>query len=336
MPTWRPRKRARASSSRALKRVPLTTTSPLSGRSSPAITISKVDFPEPEGPISPIASPGATRRLTSFRIWTRAAPVPSERLTFEMEMVSGSRPASDEDSMRLSMARSYGTSAAAVERQGRMFVHMLVLGLALAMAGAAFAQTPAAGGAKPIKMAVLGDSLSAGLGLSASAAFPARLKKSLEAKGIVVDMINAGVSGDTSSGGRDRLDWSVPEGTDAVIVELGANDALRGTDPAVTRAALSDILTRLKARKVAVLLCGMLAPPNYGQEYAARFNAIYPELSKSFGVPLYPFFLEGVAADAKLNQADGIHPTAEGVNIIVNGMLPTVETFIRPIRLQHS
>ena len=152
-------------------------------------------------------------------------------------------------------------------------------------------------------MVVLGDSLSAGFGLPAPAAFPARLQKALKTNGIEVDMINAGVSGDTSSGGRDRLDWSVPEGTEAVIVELGANDALRGIDPKVTRAALSDIVTRLKARKIAVLLCGMLAPPNYGSDYAARFNAIYPDLAKSFGVPLYPFFLEGVAADAKLNQA---------------------------------
>src|SRR5258708_8054310 len=114
-------------------------------------------------------------------------------------------------------------------------------------------------------------------------------------------MINAGVSGDTSSGGRDRLDWSVPEGTEAVILELGANDALRGTDPAVTRAALSDILTRLKARGVAVLLCGMVAPPNYGSEYATRFNAIYPELAKSFGVPLYPFSLDILASVTPLN-----------------------------------
>ena len=125
-------------------------------------------------------------------------------------------------------------------------------------------------------------------------------------------MINAGVSGDTTSGGRDRLDWSVPEGTEAVILELGANDALRGIDPKIARAALADILTRLKARKVAVLLCGMVAPPNYGADYSARFNAIYPDLAKAFGVPLYPFFLEGVASDAKLNQPDGLHPTAEG------------------------
>ena len=217
-----------------------------------------------------------------------------------------------------------------------MFAHMLVLGMALMAASWAFAQAPAAGAGKPIKMVVLGDSLSAGLGLSASAAFPARLKESLKIKGIGVDMINAGVSGDTSSGGRDRLDWSVPEGTDAVILELGANDALRGTDPKVTRAALTDILARLKARKVAVLLCGMLAPPNYGSDYSARFNAIYPDLAKSFGVPLYPFFLEGVAADARLNQADGLHPTAEGVDVIVKNILPTVEAFVGAISGQRS
>jgi acyl-CoA thioesterase-1 len=217
-----------------------------------------------------------------------------------------------------------------------MIVHILVLGLALMGTGTAFAQTPAAGAAKPIKMVVLGDSLSAGLGLSAAAAFPERLQKSLKAKGIDVDIINAGVSGDTSSGGRDRLDWSVPEGTEAVIVELGANDALRGTDPAVTRAALTDIVKRLKARGIAVLLCGMLAPPNYGSDYAARFNAIYPDLAKSFGVKLYPFFLEGVAADARLNQADGMHPTAEGVDAIVKNILPTVEAFLGTIAGQRS
>jgi acyl-CoA thioesterase-1 len=217
-----------------------------------------------------------------------------------------------------------------------MFVHMLVLGMALMAAGAALAQAPNPKPAKPIKMVVLGDSLSAGLGLSASAAFPARLQKSLQSKGIAVDMINAGVSGDTSSGGRDRLDWSVPEGTEAVILELGANDAMRGIDPKLTRSALTDILTRLKARGVAVLLCGMVAPPNYGSDYSARFNAIYPDLAKSFGVPLYPFFLEGVAADAKLNQADGIHPTAEGVDAIVRNILPVVEAFLGAISGQRS
>jgi acyl-CoA thioesterase-1 len=226
-----------------------------------------------------------------------------------------------------------------------MFVHMLVLSMLLlslaaaaevGFAAPALAQAPAGTGGKPIKMVVLGDSLSAGYGLPAAAAFPARLQNALKNNGIDVDMGNAGVSGDTSSGGRDRLDWSVPDGTAAVILELGANDALRGTDPKVTRSALSDILTRLKARGIAVLLCGMVAPPNYGSDYAARFNAIYPDLAKSFAVPLYPFFLEGVAADARLNQADGMHPTAEGVDVIVRNILPTVEAFVGAISGQRS
>ena len=217
-----------------------------------------------------------------------------------------------------------------------MFVQMLVLGLALMAGKPVLAQTSAAIEARPIKMVVLGDSLSAGLGLAGSDAFPAKLQKALKANGIDVEMINAGVSGDTSSGGRDRLDWSVPKGTQAVIVELGANDALRGTDPTVTRAALTDIVTRLKARGIAVLLCGMLAPPNYGSEYSARFNTIYPDLAKSSGVSLYPFFLEGVAADARLNQADGLHPTAEGVDMIVRKILPTVQAFLGKISGQRS
>jgi len=217
-----------------------------------------------------------------------------------------------------------------------MFAHMLVLGLMLLAPAAALAQATAASETKPVKMVVLGDSLSAGLGLSAPAAFPARLQKSLQSKGIAVDVINAGVSGDTTSGGRDRLDWSVPEGTQAVIVELGANDALRGVDPKVTRSALSDILTRLKARKIAVLLCGMYAPPNYGADYSARFNAIYPDIAREFGVPLYPFFLEGVATEAKLNQPDGLHPTAEGIDVIVKNILPTVEAFLGAIAGQRS
>jgi acyl-CoA thioesterase-1 len=229
----------------------------------------------------------------------------------------------------------------AVEGQWRMFVQMLVLGLLffageLAIAPGAGAQTPEGHGAKPIQMVVLGDSLSAGFGLPGPAAFPARLQKALKSNGIDVDMINAGVSGDTSSGGRDRLDWSVPEGTEAVIVELGANDALRGIDPKITRQALSEIVTRLKARKIAVLLCGMLAPPNYGSEYAARFDSIYADISKSFGVPLYPFFLEGVAGDAKLNQADGLHPTAVGVDMIVKNILPTVQAFLGALPGQRS
>jgi len=201
----------------------------------------------------------------------------------------------------------------------------LAAALATAMLGLGSAQA-----AVP-RILVLGDSLTAGYGLPPGEAFPVILQHRLAADGYTVEMLNGGVSGDTTAGGLARLDWALSDKPDYVLLELGANDALRGTDPAVTRAALTDMLTRLKARKIAVLLCGMLAPPNYGTEYAARFNAIYPELSKSFGVPLYPFFLEGVAADAKLNQADGIHPTAEGVDIIVKNILPSVEAFLGAI-----
>lgn len=185
---------------------------------------------------------------------------------------------------------------------------------------------------KPVRIVVLGDSLTAGLGLPAQSTFPVKLQSSLKNKGIDAEISNAGVSGDTSSGGRDRLDWSVPDGTDAVILELGANDALRGIDPKLTRDALEDVLKRLKARNIAVLLCGMLAPPNYGADYAARFNAIYPELAKQYGVPLYPFFLDGVAAEATLNQTDGMHPTAQGVDVIVSRILPSVEALLATIK----
>src|SRR3954449_6534660 len=248
-----------------------------------------------------------------------------------MAMVSAELSASDEEEMRVSMVRSYGNSARAVERRYGLFMHIAVLMFALmTVANPAWAEA-----AKPIKLVVLGDSLSAGLGLPAQEAFPTKLQKALQDKGIEVGMTNAGVSGDTSSGGRDRLDWSVPDGTDGVIIELGANDALRGIDPDLTRTALTEIVQRLKARKIAVMLCGMLAPPNYGADYAARFNSIYPDLAKKFGVPLYPFFLDGVAADAKLNQADGIHPTAAGVDIIVKNILPTVEAFLGTIAEQR-
>ena len=206
---------------------------------------------------------------------------------------------------------------------------MIVLTLTLTAIATALAKAT-----DPIRIVVLGDSLSAGLGLPAGDAFPARLQKALKEKGIDIDISNAGVSGDTASGGRDRLDWSVPEGTEGVILELGANDALRGIDPSVTRAALSDIVGRLKARGIAVLLCGMLAPQNYGSDFAARFNSIYPDLARSFGVALYPFFLDGVAADAKLNQADGMHPTRAGVDMIVTRIMPTVAAFLSSIRGQ--
>ncbi|WP_438276046.1 arylesterase [Nitrobacter sp.] len=229
------------------------------------------------------------------------------------------------------MRKSYGTSFPAVEWLKRTFV-WLALGGAL-FATSAFAQAPPG---SPVKLVVLGDSLSAGLGLPAAAAFPAQLEKALQNKGLNVAIDNAGVSGDTASGGLERLDWSVPPGTQGVILELGANDALRGLDPKVTRAALEDILKRLKARGVAVLLCGMLAPPNFGTEYATQFNAIFPDLAREYGVPLYPFFLDGVAANTKLNQADGMHPTADGIAVIVKKIMPMVEPFVRGISAQKK
>lgn len=189
---------------------------------------------------------------------------------------------------------------------------------------------------EPVKLVVLGDSLSAGYGLPGQAAFPTRLAEALKVKGIAVSIANAGVSGDTASGGRDRLDWSVPDGTQAVIVELGANDALRGLDPAITKTALEDILKKFKERRIAVLLAGMKAPRNMGPDYAAKFDAIYPALAAAYPVVFYPFFLEGVAADAKLNQADGMHPNAAGVDAIVERILPQVEELIARARAARA
>ncbi len=185
---------------------------------------------------------------------------------------------------------------------------------------------------RPVKVVVLGDSLSAGYGLSADSAFPARLAQALTAKGVAVQITNAGVSGDTASGGLGRLDWSVPDGTEAVIVELGANDALRGLDPKLTKAALDNILSKLGNRHIVVLLAGMQAPRNMGPDYVRAFDAIYPALASTHPVVFYPFFLDGVATDPKLNQGDGMHPNAAGVDAIVARILPQVEELIARAR----
>jgi acyl-CoA thioesterase I len=185
---------------------------------------------------------------------------------------------------------------------------------------------------RPIKIVALGDSLSAGLGLPAQAAFPARLEQALKAKGLDATVANAGVSGDTASGGLGRLDWSVPEGTEAVILELGANDALRGLDPNVTKAALDKILSKLKARHIAVLLAGMRAPRNLGPDFVRAFDAIFPALASTHSVGFYPFFLDGVVTDPKLNLGDGLHPNAPGVDVIVARILPKVEELIAVAR----
>ena len=183
-----------------------------------------------------------------------------------------------------------------------------------------------------MRAVALGDSLTAGLGLPADAAFPVKLERALRDKGFQVEVLNAGVSGDTATRGLARLDWSVPEGTDAVIVELGANDMLMGVDPSVTRKALAEILRRLSQRQIAVLLVGMRAAPNLGPEYGRAFEAIYSDLAAQNNVPLYPFFLEGVAAEATLNQADGLHPTAAGIDVIVARILAMVEGLVMRVR----
>jgi acyl-CoA thioesterase I len=185
---------------------------------------------------------------------------------------------------------------------------------------------------RPVKIVVLGDSLSAGLGLPAEAAFPAKLAQALKVKGIAASVANAGVSGDTASGGLGRLDWSVPQGIEAVIIELGANDALRGIDPKLTKAALDTILTKLASRYISVLLAGMKAPRNMGPDFVKAFDAIYPALASTHAVVFYPFFLDGVAADPKLNQGDGMHPNAAGVDAIVVRILPRVEELIARVR----
>lgn len=175
----------------------------------------------------------------------------------------------------------------------------------------------------------LGDSLTAGLGLDPSKAFPAKLEAALKAKGHDVVVLNAGVSGDTAAQGAARLDWALTDDVDAVLVELGANDALRGLAPEQAKQALDGLLATLQQRKLPVLLLGMKAPPNLGPDYGAAFDAMFPDLAKQYGVALYPFFLDGVAADAKLNQADGMHPNPQGVDEIVKRVLPSVEALLK-------
>jgi acyl-CoA thioesterase I len=206
----------------------------------------------------------------------------------------------------------------------RLLVQALVSAAVLATAS-----HPAA--ARTLRVVALGDSLTAGLGLSPGKAFPDRLEAALRAKGWDVKVTNAGVSGETAADGLARYEWSVPPDTDALIIELGANDMLRGHSPGATKAALAAILERARAGHLPALLAGMRAAPNLGGQYAGEFSAIYSALAKTYGVQLYPFFLEGVAGDPKLNQPDGLHPTAEGVEVIVQKILPSVEALLKQV-----
>ena len=183
--------------------------------------------------------------------------------------------------------------------------------------------------ARTLKIVAFGDSLTAGYELPADAAFPSVLERALHKDGFDVSVANAGVSGDTTSGGLERLDWSVPDGTDLTIVELGANDMLRGIDPAVTRTALDGIVSGLVKRGSKVLLTGMYASPSLDSTYREQFAAIFPGLAKRYDVPLYPFFLTGIIGKPDLHLSDGLHPTAAGVDVLVANILPTVEDVLR-------
>jgi acyl-CoA thioesterase-1 len=193
----------------------------------------------------------------------------------------------------------------------------------------AVAATPAS--ARTLRLVVLGDSLTSGYGLPPGKALPDQLEAALRAKGWAIDVVNAGVSGDTVEDGLARYDWAVPPDADALIVELGANDMLRALPANRTKKALSDILDRAKAAHLPVLLAGMRAAPNLGADYDHAFEAIYPALAASYGVALYPFFLDGVAGDPALNQPDGLHPTAAGVAVIVKRILPAVEELLKRV-----
>lgn len=190
---------------------------------------------------------------------------------------------------------------------------------------------PAQGSAQPLRILVLGDSLSAGYGLMLSDSFPSQLERALRGADMEAVVINAGVSGDTSAGGLSRLQWSLSQGVDAVIIELGANDGLRGLRPDETLRNLESIITRLKQRGLAILLTGMRAPPNLGADYGREFAAIYPRLAKKHGVALYPFFLQGVAAIPELNQQDTIHPNPQGVGVVTKGILPHIIKMLKEI-----
>lgn len=216
----------------------------------------------------------------------------------------------------------------AVQGLIRLSIASAIIWSFAALAGGTLSAQPAE---KAITIAFFGDSLAAGYGLQATDALPAKLAAALKRRGHKIIIVNAGVSGDTAQAGLSRLNWSLPAKLDGVILELGANDALRGINPDQTKKSLTGIITTLRAKKLPVLLVGMRAPPNMGKTYTSSFDAIYPALAKRFGLRFYPFILADVAAQPHLNQPDGIHPNVKGVEIIVGNMIPVVEKFLGDI-----
>ncbi len=233
---------------------------------------------------------------------------------------------------------AYFCSCTQMGPQRRMF-NVAVVGLIASMTGAMIAMTvvtAAADSAKPIRIVAYGDSLTAGYGLAPGDAFPVLLEKALKAKGHNVEVINAGVSGDTTAAGLERFDWAVPDGVDAAIVELGANDGLRGLPPAGARSNLDAILTKLKAKRIQVLVAGIPAPRNWGDAYVKAFDPMFAELAAKHGTLLYPFFLDGVALNSALSLPDGLHPNTKGVGIVVERILPKVEELIARVKSKAS
>lgn len=231
------------------------------------------------------------------------------------------------DTRQVARVRQIGMPARAINLA--LLLLALVTGLLMPMwTRLAHAETAA----RPLRIVALGDSLTAGFGLAPGQSFPDVLQFALKARGQAIEVVNAGVSGDTTAAGLARLDWVIGDGTDGVILELGANDALRGQPPEQARTNLDTILTKLSARKLPVLLAGMRAPENWGEDYRATFDAIYPALAKKHDAILYPFFLDGVALDRKLNLDDGLHPNARGIAAIVERILPSVDRLIAEIK----
>ena len=218
------------------------------------------------------------------------------------------------------VARRYGVRARRLVNWGAIPAALLCV---VGFAGAVWAD-------QPVRILAFGDSLTAGYGLAPENVFPVKLQARLKADGFDAVVLNGGFSGDTTAGGVSRIKWSLKDKPQYVIVELGANDALRGVAPAIAEANLDKILARFRDAHIKVLLAGMRAPSNWGAQYETRFDAIYPRLAKKFGVPLYPFFLDGVVLDPALNQGDGLHPTARGIDVIVARIAPVVERLIGP------
>jgi acyl-CoA thioesterase-1 len=238
--------------------------------------------------------------------------------------------------MRISfLRRGARANPLAKDSRGPAKRHSLRLYGAIIVAFLVALLAPAAN-AQPIKIVAFGDSLVAGFGLRANESFPAQLESTLKKRGQNVDIVNAGVSGDTTTGGLGRLDWSVQDGTEAVILVLGANDMLRGMEPEIARKNLGDMIRRLKERRIEVLLAGMRAAPNLGADYARKFDAIYAELAKEHDILIYPFFLDGVAGERDLNMSDGIHPTPKGVSLIVERILPSVDSLIERVKKRRG